>query len=147
MKNLIVSLALVLTTGSTPLLAHGINNDPRAEKVFTRQFAGAENVKWTTLDEGYEKVVFTLNGVRAEAYYSVDAELLGTVRNLSLNQLPLLVIQTLGNKFADAAIIEVKEITNSDGTQYKVLLEQKEKKYNLRFNSLGNILEKEKIKK
>ena len=149
MKNLIVSLAVVVTAGFTPALAHGSDNDPRAEKTFAKQFAGAENVKWAKLDDGYLRVTFVLNGIGAETYFDADAEVVGTVRNLFYNQLPLSVVQTVSNKFGEASIIEIKEVTNSDGTSYRIALEQKNKKYRIRVNSIGEIteLEKEKIKK
>jgi hypothetical protein len=148
MKNLILSLAIVLTTGVTPALAHGSDKDPRAEKIFSKQFAGAQNVKWTRLDDGYLRVTFVLNGTSAESFFDSDAQLLGTVRNLFYAQLPLSVIQAIDKKFPEPVIIVVKEITNSEGTSYKVVLEQKNKKYSIRVNSLGEIteLQKEKIK-
>jgi hypothetical protein len=146
MKNLIVSLSLVFATGLTPVLATGTNHDPRAEKTFAKQFAGAENVAWIQVDADYLKASFTLNGIRAEAYFSNDGELLGTARNLFYNQLPLLVMQTIGNKFTGAVIIEVTEITSPDGTNYKIVLEQNDRKYHLRVNGLGDIIEKKKEK-
>jgi hypothetical protein len=149
MKNLILSFVIVLATGVAPALAHAANNDPRVEKAFTQQFAGAENVKWTTLDDGYQKANFTISGIRVEAIFSKEAEFLGAVRNLFYNQLPLAVMQTIGNKFANAVILEVTEITNNESTSYNVVLEQKNKKYTLKLNSQGEITEKEneKIKK
>jgi len=149
MKNLIVSLAVVLAAGVTPSLAHGTDTDPRAKKIFAQQFAGAQHVKWSSLEDGYLRVTFVLNGVSAESFFDKDAELLGTVRNLFYSQLPLVVIQSLDNRFGGSTVIEVKEVTNIDGTNYKVVLEQKDKKYSVRLNSLGEItdLQKEKIKK
>jgi hypothetical protein len=149
MKNLIVSLAALFVTAMTPLLAHATDTDPRAEKIFAKQFAGAQNIKWTKLTDGYLSVTFVLNGIGAETFFNADAELIGTVRNLFYNQMPLVVMQTVDNKFTGASVIEVKEITNSDGTCYKVVLEQKNRKCFLRVNSLGQIteLQKEKLKK
>lgn len=149
MKNLVVSLAVALTTAIIPALAYaGDHTDPRAERKFAGQFTGAQNVKWTRLDDGYLRVTFVLNGVGAESYYDNDAELLGTVRNLFYNQLPLPVVQTIDNKFGAITVIEVKEITNEDGTSYKVVFEQEDKKYTVRLNSLGILdVKKEKMKK
>ena len=147
MKNFIVSLATVLATGLTPVFANGTNDDPRAAKIFAKEFAGAQNIKWTRLDDGYLRVTFLLNGVAAETYFDADAELLGTIRNLFYNQLPLSVMQTVNNKFADAVIIDVKEITNSEGTTYKVTLEQKGRKYIIKLDSLGQVTGKQKLKK
>ena len=146
MKNLIVSLAVVLTTGFTPALANGTDTDPRAEKIFANQFPGAQNVKWTRLDDGYLRVTFVLNGIGAESFFDSDAELLGTVRNLFYSQLPLAVLQTIDNRFGQTALIEVKEITNSDGTSYRVVFEQKDRKYSIRVNSIGEITELKKLK-
>jgi len=147
MKNLFVTLSLVLTTGITPLLANETHSDPRTEAVFLKQFSGAENVKWTKLEEGFEKVAFTLGSVRVEAYFTNEGELAGSVRNLFFNQLPLTVMQAVNNKFEGAVVVEAREINNADGTTYRVVLEQKEKKYNLKLNSRGEMLEVSKMKK
>lgn len=144
-----MSLAVLLAAGSATVLAGETTpfHNPKAEAVFAKQFAGAENVKWASVDADHVKVAFTLGGTRAEAYFSAAGELLGTVRNLFYNQLPLLVMQSVSNRFGEPVIIEVKEITNTEGTSYRVILEHKEKKYNVRLNSLGEIIESEKVKK
>jgi hypothetical protein len=146
MKNLIVSLTALVVTAATPVVAHATDTDPRAEKIFARQFAGAENVIWMRLDEGYLRVTFVLNGIGAETFFDADGELVGTVRNLFYNQLPLVVMQTVDNKFKGAVAVEVNEITNADGTSYKIVLEEKNKKYNIRVNSLGQVTEVQRAK-
>jgi hypothetical protein len=144
MKNLILSVAVIFMTGVTPLLANGTQDDPKT--VFANQFTGAQNVRWTELEDGYQRVFFTLNGTGVEALYSPEAELMGTIRVLFYTQLPLRVMQTIENKLADAVVIEVREITIGDSTTYKILLEQKNKKYSLKIDSRGDILEKQKVK-
>lgn len=146
MKKLIVSLATVLATGLAPAFAHTTNDNPRAEKVFAQQFAGAENVKWTELSDDYVKASFTLSGIRVEAYFNQDGELEGTLRNLFYNQLPLAVMQTVSHKFTGAVIVEIKEITNNESTSYRIVLELKNTKYNLKLNSFGEITEQEREK-
>ncbi|MBC7948379.1 MAG: hypothetical protein H7Y42_10900 [Chitinophagaceae bacterium] len=56
-------------------------------------------------------------------------------------------MQSVSNRYAQAVIIEVKEITNHEGTSYRVLLEQKEKKYSVKFSSLGDVTEAVKLRK
>jgi hypothetical protein len=147
MKNLILSLTVVLTTGLSPVLANEKSgSDPITEAVFAKKFSGAENVKWSKVDDGHQKVSFTLGGIRAEAFFGTDGELLGTVRNLFYSQLPLIVIQSVNNRFDTPVVVEVKEITNLDGTSYKIKLEQKGKKYSIRVNSLGDVSETTRIK-
>lgn len=146
MKNLIVSLSVAFAVVTAPAYANSVPGEPQAEKVFATQFSGATDVKWSTLNNGYKQVIFTLNGVRAMSFFDASGELLGTMRNLFFNQLPLSVMQTIGNQYSGAVMIETKEITNSEGTSYRVGFEYKEKRYNLRLNSSGDILEQEKIK-
>ncbi len=146
MKNLIVTFAVVMSMGLTSSFAAVSTSDPVIETNFARQFTGAEDVKWTSIEHGMKKVSFTLGGTRTEAYYNVDGELLGTLRNLFYSQLPLSVMQTINNKFDGGVVIEILEITNNEGTSYRVILEQKDKKYKIRVNSVGEITEQEKMK-
>lgn len=145
MKKIILTLAVALA-GLVPVLANGRINDPNAEKLFSTLFVGAEDVKWTKLENGYNKVSFSLNGIRAESLFDENGELLGTVRSLFFNQLPLAAMQTVGNRFTGAVVIDVKEISNLDGTSYRVVFEYKNKKVTLRLNSIGHILEQQKTK-
>jgi len=146
MKKFIFSLALFLSLGVAGTFAAEVKEDPRVESMFARHFSGAENVTWSDLEDGMKRVTFTLGGIRTEAYYTADAELLGSARNLFFSQLPLAVMQSINNKYTGAVVIEVVEITNQAGTSYKMVLEQKEKKYTLRVNSIGEILEQQKKK-
>jgi hypothetical protein len=148
MKNLIVSITMLVTLGVSSSFAAGPGDDRTIKTLFAQQFAGAEHVKWARLEEGISKATFTLGGIRTEAYYSEEGELLGTLRNLFYSQLPLSVMQTLSNKFKDGVVIEIMEITNAGGTSYRVILEQKEKKVTARVNSIGEVtsLEKKKMK-
>jgi hypothetical protein len=143
MKNLIVAMAVALTAGSVPAIA---GENPKAEKEFAEKFAGAQNVKWTELHDGYFKVSFTLNGVRAESYFDENAELIGTVRNLFYSQLPLPVMQSLSTHFANAVVVEIVEVTNLEGTSYKVILEKADKRFNLKLDSQGNVTERQRTK-
>src|SRR5436190_1570423 len=149
MKNFIVATATALAMGLSPVFASESNENPQAAKVFAQQFIGAQNVKWSQTHDGYQKVSFVLNGVAAETYFDADGELLGTIRNLLYNQLPLAVMQKLNNKFNDGVVLVVNEITSPEGTSYKLILEQKNRKYNVRLNSVGEVIEveKEKVKK
>lgn len=143
MKNFVLSLFVILVAGAV----HASEHDPRTEREFARQFSGAENVKWFELEDGYQKAVFTLNGIRAEAYYDANAQFLGSARNLFFNQLPLSVMQTVNNKYSDATVISVMEIITTNGIHYNIVIEQKEKKYRLKLDSIGSVLEKERLKK
>jgi len=143
MKKIILSFALILAVGASSF-ASGIERNP-VEQNFAKQFAGAEFVKWSSVED-LQKATFILAGIRTEAYYNQDGELLGSLRNLFYTQLPLSVMQTLNSKFEGAVVIEIMEISNLEGTSYKIVLEQKDKKYSTRITNTGEVVSKTKIK-
>ena len=58
-------------------------------------------------------------------------------------------MQTIDNKLPGGTVVEVREISNGEGTSYRVTLEQKDRRHTLRINSLGEITDwqKGKLKK
>ena len=142
---LILSLffAVVLTTAAHPVT----KEDPRAEQAFNKMFAGASHVNWEKTKEGFTKVSFVWGDHRAIAFFDAKAELVGTIRGLLFKELPLSVAKAVTDHIKNPVVLEVNEIYNADGVNYMLVVEQKSKKYNIRLNSLGYILKKEKIKK
>ncbi len=146
MKRVFFSAMLVLSLGVATAFANNpLPEETAASKSFKKEFAGAENVKWTAIGE-FQKASFLLAGHRAEAYFSADGELAGSVRDLFYDQLPLAVMKTVDSRFENADIIDVREISNSEGTSYKVQLELGSRKYNLSLSSSGDLLEKKAAK-
>jgi hypothetical protein len=137
----LLAMATVFSSFASP----AISKEPDAKKEFSKQFAGAANVSWSVVKTDLARVSFTWAGHRAEAYYNSNAELIGTVRGLFYEQLPLSVIRTVDSKFKTPAVLEAREISNEEGTSYVVVLERKEKKYKVRLNGQGTILEEQKI--
>jgi hypothetical protein len=145
MKRIILSMSLLLTLGATAVIA-GQGTDPVTEKAFKKEFRGAEHVKWSR-EDGYDKATFVLGGHRTIAWFGTTGELLGTVRDILYDQLPLAVVSSLDKRFGDAAILDMREIANSMGTRYKLTLEYKSRKYNVSLFSDGTIGEIVKQKK
>src|SRR5687767_14718993 len=138
-----LSLAVVLTTAARP----ATKEDPRAEQAFSKMFTGASHVKWEKTKEGFTKVSFVWGDHRTIAYFDAKAELVGTIRGLFFKELPLSVAKAVNAHGKNPVVLEINEIYNAEGINYTLVIEQKNKKYNIRMNSLGYILEKEKIKK
>ena len=88
-----------------------------------------------------------LGGNRAIAYFGQDGELIGSLRDLVYNQLPLKVMQALDKRFANAAIFDIRELNNADGIQYKVTVEKNEKKYSVTIAPDGSVGDVIKIRK
>lgn len=138
-----LSLAVVLTTAASP----ATKEDPRAKQAFSKMFAGASHVKWEKTKEGFTQVSFVWGDHRTIAFFDAKAELIGTIRGLFFKELPLSVARAVNDHAKNPVVLEVNEIYNTEGVNYKLVIEQNNKKYNIRLNSLGYILEKERIKK
>jgi hypothetical protein len=146
MKKLFLSLSLMLTVGlSTTFAREGPGAGEEALKTFNKEFAGAESVVWKEAGD-YFKANFIYCGYVTEAYFTTDGELKGSVRFLSFNQLPLNVITTVNKKFIDAEVLDAYEINNENGTSYRLTFKLDSKKYRIRIDAAGGILEKEKLK-
>jgi len=120
--------------------------NPLAEETFNKYFAGAANVKWSE-EAGFLKVTFTWAEHRTVAYFNLNGELAGSIRNLFYNQLPLAVVRSLQQSFNNPVVLEIREIANDEGIYYGLTMEDGKKRFKIRINSLGDILEKTKIKK
>ena len=137
---------LLLSLGIAPSFANStLPDETVASKNFKKEFAGAESVQWSAIGD-YQKASFVLAGHRAEAYYNADGELAGSVRDLFYDQLPLAVMKTVDSRFENAGIIDVREISNTEGTSYRVQVEYGNKKYSLSLASSGDLLEKKTLK-
>jgi len=138
---IILALISLTSFGRTELPVN-----PLAEESFNKYFAGAANVTWSE-ESGYLKVTFTWAEHRTVAYFNLKGELAGSVRNLFYNQLPLAVVRSLQESFNNPVVLEIREIANDEGIYYGMTVEEGKKKFKIRVNSLGDMLEKTKIKK
>ena len=148
MKKIIILFSVLLTTGMSTVFA---NDDPNPEEqilnLFKKEFAAAQNVSWSRQGE-YQKATFLLAGYRVVAWFNPATEQLeGCIREIFFDQLPLTIMTAVDRRFEEAVISNVREITNSEGTHYRILLEANNKKYRIKVSSAGNINEVEKLAK
>ncbi len=113
---------------------------------FGKDFTFAKNVQWREEGE-YLKARFTISDMLTEAYYTKDGEFVGSARNLLFTQLPLSVIHGFNKDYSEESVVSILEITNADGTSYRIWLEKDNKKIKLNASSLGEITVLEKTKK
>ena len=147
MKKLLLALSMILTIAlsATPVYENP-KIDPKVISAFQKEFSFAKNASWETSD-GISQVRFSINDQSFIAWYNEDAELVRTARNILYMQLPLSVIKVLEEKFADADISEITEVTKETITTYYVQAEDKNKKYFLEVSPSGNITIIKRIKK
>ena len=80
------------------------------------------------------------------AWYNENAELVITARNILYMQLPLSVIKTLQQEYADADFFGIVEITNKDDIYYQITAKVKNKKLLLKATPYGTVSVMKKIK-
>lgn len=145
MKRIILSMAVMLTLGATAAFA-GSEGNKKAQQVFQEEFKGAEQVKWTEVNE-FSKANFVLAGHRTEAWFSADGELIGTIRDIFYNQLPVVVMRSLDKEFPGADIIDLREVNGQKGTRYNLTIEREGKKFKVSVAADGDIVEQKRLKK
>lgn len=144
MKKIILSLSLLLTLAVMTASAEtGPVVNEKVKQSFKKEFAEAKFVEWHDAGD-YVSASFVLWDLRAVAYFTPDGQLQGCSRTLFYNQLPLAAIKTLDRKLTKANILEVAEISNSQGTYYKLTVEEQKKRYEVKVDVEGNIIEEQK---
>ena len=147
MKRIIIILSMLMTVAVTSVFAkEGTDVNQKVLAAFEKDFTAAKNVKWIR-DGEYLKASFTLSEMLTDAYYTEDGELVGSARNLLFEQLPLSVIHSFNKRFDESSVLNVLEITNAEGTSYRLWIEEGNKKFKIRANSSGELTVLEKSKK
>jgi hypothetical protein len=148
MKKIFLALSLILTVAVSSSIASPVSGEnPEVVKAFNKQFAGAENVKWSTTDAGVAKVSFTWSDTRAEAYFDSDGELIATIRNILYDQVPMNVMRAVNARFKAPVVISVNEVYSAGSSRYILSLEDAGKKITATISSTGDIVEVKKAKK
>lgn len=144
MKKFIIASTIAFTLISATAFA-GKDDNPAA-KTFQKEFKGAEDVKWS---EGTDIIsaTFILSSSRVVAYFSNSGELLGTVRNVLFNQLPLTAIKEINNRFGSTPVFDITEYTTGDDTVYYMYVDTPTKHLKLRVSTAGEISVEKKTKK
>jgi len=145
MKKFIIAFGAALSLISTTAFAGGKEKVNPALSTFQNEFKGATDVKW---QQGKNVITagFNFNGLRTEAYFTYDGELLGTARNVLFNQLPLAVIKQIDTRFGTAPVYDIIEFSAGSETFYQMIVELPKKKLEVRATSGGDISVLRKIK-
>lgn len=145
MKKIFSALSFLLMAGIMAFANDEKKIDPKVIAAFQKEFSFAENAKWE-LKGGLAQVNFSMNDQGFVAWYNDEAELLSTARNLLYMQLPLSVIRTLEQEYADADLSGFTEITRSGETYYRFHAERKNKKFEMKAMPSGNVTVVKRVK-
>lgn len=130
MKPLFILLTVVSSFFAKTSLATETTNEVThaALRSFKKTFTNATEVSWSHVNEDLYRADFALNGQYASAFYDDKGELIATTRNVPSSQLPLLLQAELKTEYQDYWITDLFELTNGEGTQYYVTLENADEK-------------------
>lgn len=117
--------------GSMPVHEEPIH--PVVLKSFQHSFRNAEEVNWTKSREFY-KAQFRLNCQQVYAFYAMNGSLIATTRNLLFTELPVMLQTSLDELQNGYWITDLFELSNEDGTNYYITLENADNKLVLRSN-------------
>lgn len=120
MKKMILVLAIIVSAMSAFASDEKVN--AKVLEAFQTEFNAVKNVNWTA-GENYYKAEFVFNNQRVQAFYSVDGELMGLTRYITLLDLPLGLQTNLKKNYSDYWISDVFEVSKSDATGYYITLE------------------------
>lgn len=144
MKKVLLALSLFASTLSIASDPDPVNEE--IKKTFQKEFPGAVLIKWTDAGD-YFKALFIYEGYRSEAFFSPEGEFHGSARNILYNQLPLAVTKAVEQRFAKPEVLEINEISSAGGTQYLIRLEDGTRSYRLQYDSGGNNIGFQRLKK
>lgn len=121
MKKIFVhTLFAVLVTGSV-FANTGVSVSNKVQESFTREFAGAQGVRWESLSsKSIFHASFVYNNERLNAYFNNEGELIATGRYIKSESLPLLAGRAISNRFPNQTIEEVIEYVTGTETSYIV---------------------------
>ena len=135
MKKILLSAAIVFAFSFSAMAG-----DP-GQKVldaFNKTFPHVKEVAWTESEQSYE-VKFKQNEILSKVTYDKDGNILKTLRYYYEQNLPLLVLSKVKNKFSDKKIYGVTEESSEEGTFYHIILEDEKHWINITADSYGGI--------
>lgn len=110
MKSFLIATLVALTINASAF-ASPVKVNAAILSKFNVQYATASNVSWSTTKD-YVKAKFISGNVKMEVYYNFIGEVIGTSRNISLDELPVSAKRSFAKIFSG---YEAKEAIYFEG--------------------------------
>lgn len=138
MKNLILSAAVLLTVSfsAAASTAEPVVNE-KAQRTFVTIFKDADNVTWSHTGNHYE-AFFDNDGIKTRVTIDTKGNLLQTIRYYGENNLPANVLYAIKNDYKGKEVYGVTEVTNKNGTHYRVVLKDSKHYTHINANQAGD---------
>lgn len=133
MKKIFFGLSFVLLS----LISFATPNE-KVLNNFKNAFPKAESITWYDNEQYYE-VHFTNGDVKCRLWYDKEGVVTKALRYYSKEMLYPLILNSLQKKHHDKSIFGVTELTNEDGVQFFIVLEDANKWYHVTSDISGNL--------
>lgn len=127
MKKIMITLAMMVTVGTMSAFAGDNNVTPKVSDAFNNDFNNVSEVEWSAGND-YYLASFVFNGNHVFAFYNTDGNLLGLTRYITSTDLPMSLQRSLKKNYSDYWISDLFEVSNNDGTNYFITLENADSK-------------------
>ena len=141
-----ILFAAVVSLFTLHLFAADPGIDEKVLNAFNKTFKNAENVSWSTSKYTYE-VRFVQNQITAKITYDREGNILRSLRYYGEDQLPILVLTKVKNRFTDKRIYGVVEESSEEGTYYHITLEDEKNWLDVKSDNYGSITIEKKFRK
>ncbi len=123
MKKIIFATAMMLTVGMTSAFASPKDEiNTQVTSSFNKDFSSAKQVQWQK-ETDYVKATFTLDNQVMFAYYHENGELIGVVRNILSDKLPINLMSNLKKNYSNYWISDLFEMASEGQSNYYITLE------------------------
>ncbi len=138
MKKVIVGLVLGAVLLVNSAFANSNENiNERVKAAFKQEFVQAKEVSWQKTDNFY-KAEFSMNDDILTAYFSEEGELMGVIRNLSSNELPIKLQTSLKKEYGGYWITDLFEFARKDANGYFITIENSDQVLTLQSSDGSN---------
>ncbi len=122
MKKLFIAALIAVSLTSTAFAAGLPKINEKAVRNFEMDYKGAKDVQWKS-SASYSKVSFMLKKEKMEAFYNQQGDLIGTSRNVDLEDLPTSAKRGFAKKYAGYTVKEAIQFDGVEGTAYYISAE------------------------
>ncbi|WP_300601746.1 hypothetical protein [Niabella sp.] len=141
-------LTAVLSLGLNAMAAVPTNPavNEKVIKTFNQVFSDAQNVQWATTAT-YSQASFRLGSVSTRVMIDNNGTLIRTIRYYKESELPSHVLYQIRKKYDGKEIAGVTEVSDSEGVNYHLVVNDSRNMYNVTVDNSGSITQVVKYKR
>ena len=139
MKPLLaISISLLLTASYPAQSRHTNDTDAKLEALFRKTFPGVVDVNWIH-GKTFRKAVVRQYDLITHITYSIDGDLLKTIRYYKNQYLPAYLLTKVFQRYPTADITGITEVFDADGLQYFINIKKGNRFIALKSDVLGSM--------